>query len=670
MTISRQTPTTNPGGTHIAMTDKTPIIPSAKSRADEIVPTLTAAQMARIAAHGRVRQVQPGEVLVEAGDSASQFFVVTAGNIELVRPSGTAEELIAVYSPGMFTGEVNLLSGRRGFVQIRAIGSGEVIEVDREQLLGLVQTDSELSDILMRAFILRRVELIAHGFGDVVLVGSNHCAATLRIKEFLTRNGHPYSFVDLDHDDSVQELLDHFHVAEDDVPVLICRGEVVLRNPTNQQIADCLGFNEAIDQTHVRDLVIVGAGPSGLAAAVYGASEGLDVLVLESNAPGGQAGSSSKIENYLGFPTGISGQELAARAYTQAQKFGAQMIIAKGAKQLTCDRKPYAVEIDNGPRIPARTIIIATGAEYRKLSLDNLSQFEGAGVYYGATFIEAQLCRDEEVVVVGGGNSAGQAAVFLAQTAKRVHILVRSDGLAETMSRYLIRRIEESPNIVLRPETEIVALEGTDHLERVSCRDNHTGNLETHDINHVFVMAGRCLTHTGSTDASRSTPTGLSRLGRTYRQRIWLPRIGRSPGLLIFWKRVCPECSRSATFAEAASSVWRRQSGKARLRSPSFIKRCTNERKTIMSDTTCPHLDAITAVKHAKRRECAECVKIGAQWVHLRTCQECGATLCCDSSPHRHASKHARASGHPVIASAEPGERWLYCYPDDAMVEY
>jgi thioredoxin reductase (NADPH) len=473
------------------MPDKSPLISLDKSpRAVEMFPTLTAAQVARIAAHGHVRQVRPGEILVEVGEVATRFYVVTEGQFELIRPSGANEKLVAVYQPGMFTGEVNLLSGRRGFVQIRAIESGKVIEVDREQLLALVQTDSELSDILMRAFILRRAELIARGFGDVALVGSSHCSGTLRIKEFLTRNGHPYAFVDLDIDDSVQALLDHFHVSVEDVPVLIGRGGVALRNPTNQQIADCLGFNDAIDQTQIRDLVIVGAGPAGLAAAVYGASEGLNVMALESYSPGGQAGSSSKIENYLGFPTGISGQELAARAYAQAQKFGAQLIIAKGAKQLMCDRKPYAVVIDNGPSVPARTIIIATGAEYRRLSLQTLSQFEGAGVYYSATFIEAQLCRDEEVVVVGGGNSAGQAAVFLAQTAKRIHLLVRSGGLAKTMSRYLIRRIEQSPAIVLRPNTEIVALEGRNHLERVSWRDNQTGNIEARDISHVFVMAG------------------------------------------------------------------------------------------------------------------------------------------------------------------------------------
>ena len=463
------------------------------SQLGEMFPTLTESQIARIAAHGHPRTVERGEVLVEAGEFTSRFFVVTAGEVELVRASGATEEIAAVFRPGMFTGELNLLSGRRGLAELRAGASGEVIEVDRKQLLALVQTDSELSDIFMRAFILRRMELIAKGFGDVVLVGSSHCAGTLRVKEFLTRNGHPYSSIDLDHDSGVQELLDRLNIGTADVPVVICRGEVVLRNPTNEQIADCLGFNDSIDQTQVRDLVIVGAGPSGLAAAVYGASEGLDVLILESNSPGGQAGSSSKIENYLGFPTGISGHELAARAYTQAQKFGAQMIIAKGARKLACERKPYAIEIDNGPRVPARTIIIATGAEYRKLSLDNLSQFEGTGVYYGATFMEAQLCKGEEVVVVGGGNSAGQAAVFLAQTARNVQMIVRSTGLVETMSRYLIRRIEQSPNIVLRTETELVALEGDEagnHLKRVRWRDNRTGNIETRDIPQVFVMAG------------------------------------------------------------------------------------------------------------------------------------------------------------------------------------
>jgi thioredoxin reductase (NADPH) len=473
------------------MTNRTlPVSLTQSSGMERMFPTLTPAQIERIAAHGRVRPIRPGEVLIEAGDQIVPFFVVTRGQVEVVRPSGTTETLVAIHGPGQFTGEVNMLSGRPALLRTRVRESGEVIELDRERLLALVQTDSQLGEIIMRAFIVRRVELIAHGLGDVVLLGSNYCSATLRVKEFLTRNGHPYSYIDLDRDDGVQDLLDRFHVGGADVPVVICRGEVVLRSPTNQQIADCLGFNEAIDQTQIRDVVIVGAGPAGLAAAVYAASEGLDVLVVETNSPGGQAGSSSKIENYLGFPTGISGQALAGRAYTQAQKFGAQVIIAKGAKQLACDRAPYAIEIDGGPQVPARTVIIATGATYRKPSIENLPQFENAGVYYGATFMEAQLCRGEEVAVVGGGNSAGQAAVFLAQTAKRVHMLVRSSGLAESMSRYLIRRIEQNPAIVLRTNTEIVALEGSNHLERVRWRDHQAGNIETHDVRHVFLMTG------------------------------------------------------------------------------------------------------------------------------------------------------------------------------------
>ncbi|HYB42758.1 MAG TPA: FAD-dependent oxidoreductase, partial [Candidatus Methylomirabilis sp.] len=463
------------------MTDTPPAVPpTLASRADEAFPALTPEQIARVAVHGRRRPVEAGEVLIEAADQVHRFFVVASGRLEVVRPSAVGEELVTVHRPGQFTGEASLLSGRPTLVRTRATEPGEVIEVARERLLDLVQLDSELSDIFMRAFILRRAELIAHGFGDVVLVGSSHAPGTLRIKEFLTRNSHPYTYIDLDGESGVQEMLERFHLGVADVPVLLCRGQVALRNPTNRQIAECLGFNDAVDQTHVRDLVIVGAGPSGLAGAVYGASEGLDVLVVESSSPGGQAGSSSKIENYLGFPMGISGQELAERAYIQAQKFGAQLIVARAATRLTCDRRPYAIEVGDR-RVPTRTIIIATGAEYRRLSIENLSQFEGAGIYYGATFVEAQLCHGEEVVVVGGGNSAGQAAVFLARSARRVHVLVRAPGLAETMSRYLIRRVEENPAIVLHSRTELTGLEGGDHLERVHWRDEKTGTGETRD---------------------------------------------------------------------------------------------------------------------------------------------------------------------------------------------
>ena len=471
----------------LAIDDSVPL--SRPSPHDQAFPTLTAEHIERLKAHGRVRDVPAGEVLVQAGDRDVPFYIVLAGQVDIVRPQGTVETPIAHHGPGQFSGEVNMLSGRPALFRARARTDGTVLQIERDQLQDLIQTDSELSEIIMRAFILRRVELIAHGLGDVVLVGSSHCQGTLRIKEFLTRNGHPYAYIDLDRDDSVQALLDRFHVEPKDVPVLICRGDLVLRNPNNRQIADCLGFNETIDESHVHDVVVIGAGPSGLAAAVYAASEGLDVLVIETNAPGGQAGSSSKIENYLGFPTGISGQELAGRAYAQAQKFGAQIVIAKGAKHLACDRKPYVIQVDDD-RVQAKAVVVATGASYRKLGVENLAQFEGNGVYYGATFVEAQLCRGDEVVVVGGGNSAGQAAVFLAQTAKCVHMLVRGTGLADTMSRYLIRRIEDNPHIHLMPETEITALEGQTALERVTWASRKIGTTETKDIRHVFVMTG------------------------------------------------------------------------------------------------------------------------------------------------------------------------------------
>jgi thioredoxin reductase (NADPH) len=465
-------------------------LPVTVSRPDRIFPTLTPPQLARIASHGKRRSTVSGEVLVEVGDRPVPFFLVLSGEVQALRPTGTAETLIVSHRAGQFSGEASMITGRRAISRLRVSEAGEVIQLDSQQLLALIQTDAELSEILMRAFILRRLELIARDLGDVVVVGSMHCAGTLRVNEFLIRNGHPFHYVDLDRDRDAQELLDRFHVDAADVPVVICRGDAILRNPTNSQIADCLGFNEAIDQTHVSDLVVVGAGPAGLAAAVYGASEGLDVLVLEANVPGGQAGSSSRIENYLGFPTGISGLELTGRAHAQALKFGAHVLVAKGASRLACDGQRYTVDIGEGPPVPARAVIIATGAEYRKPALDNLSRYEGAGVYYGATPMEAQLCVGDDVVIVGGGNSAGQAAIFLASTSRRIHMLVRGPGLADTMSRYLIRRIEENPAIGVRTRTQVVALDGNGRLERIQWRDDQTGEIESHDIRHLFIMAG------------------------------------------------------------------------------------------------------------------------------------------------------------------------------------
>ena len=458
--------------------------------ARRLFPTLTTAQIARLSRHGRRRPTLVGQTLVEVGEKSIPFLIILSGAVEILRFSGATGTLIVTHRAGEFVGEGNMIAGRRTLFRAVVVEPGEVLELSREQLLACVQTDDELSEIIMRAFILRRLELIANGFGDVVLLGSSYSAGTLRVKEFLTRNGHPFTYVDLDRDGEAEELLNRFRITAADVPVVICRDDAVLRHPSNQQIAECLGFNEAISHAHVRDLVIIGAGPAGLGAGVYAASEGLDVLLIEVNAPGGQAGSSSRIENYLGFPTGISGQELTDRAYAQAQKFGAQIMIADGATVLECDRQTHTVHLGQNKSVRARALIIATGADYRRPSLDKLTQFEGSGVYYAATPREAQLCLGQEVAVVGGGNSAGQAAVFLAQTASRVHVLVRADGLADSMSRYLIRRIEDNPRIVLHVRSEIVALVGDTHLECVRWRDGSNGRQQTREMRHVFIMAG------------------------------------------------------------------------------------------------------------------------------------------------------------------------------------
>jgi thioredoxin reductase (NADPH) len=466
--------------------------PSALDAATQAFPTLTPAQIARLRPGGKLRKVESGEILFKPGDIDVPFFVLLSGSLEIVQPGmdGAAERPIVTHHAGAFTGEITMISGQRCLVLGRVAEAGEFLEVTPEGLRTVVARDAELGEIFMRAFILRRVALISKGLGNVVMLGSRHCANTLRLREFLGRNAYPYTYVDLDVDKTYQAVLDRFDVKTGDVPVVICNGRTVLRNPSPQELADCLGLNASIDQAQVRDLIIVGAGPSGLAAAVYAASEGLDALVIEMESPGGQAGSSSKIENYLGFPTGVSGQELSNRALAQAQKFGAKMMVAHGVVQLNCSKRPYEVVLDNGTALAARAVVISTGAQYNKPPIANLKNFEGQGIYYGATYIEAQLCENEDVIVVGGGNSAGQAAVYLSQTARKVHMLVRSGQLSDTMSRYLIQRITDNPKIELHYRTEITGLEGSRQLERVTWNDRATGETSTHDIRHVFIMAG------------------------------------------------------------------------------------------------------------------------------------------------------------------------------------
>ena len=456
----------------------------------EAFPVLTSEQAARIRPHTNVRRVGLGEILFEPGTLGMPCFVVVSGKLEISMLGLSGDQVFATHGPGQFSGDVVLISGAGLLARGRVSEPGEFLELNTEALRNLIAKDSELSDIFMRACLLRRVTLISKGLGNVTMLGSRYSSSTLRLREFLNRNGYPYNYVDLDSDRASQELLDRWNIKPKDIPVVICSENNVLRNPTTRQLAECLGLTSHIEQVRIYDVAIVGGGPAGLAAAVYAASEGLEAVVIESEFPGGQAGASSKIENYIGFPMGISGQELASRAVLQAEKFGAQMMIGEKVVQVRYEQRPYQLVLENGGFIDARSIVIATGAQYNKPHVQNLQRFEGQGIYYSATFMEAQLSVGEEIIVVGGGNSAGQAAVFLAEPARKVCMLVRGKELSETMSRYLIQRIVENPGIKLHFQTEIVGLTGESHLERVTWLDRTSGEESVHDIRHVFVMAG------------------------------------------------------------------------------------------------------------------------------------------------------------------------------------
>ena len=455
-------------------------------------PALSEEQVQRLERIGTRRHVERGEILFKPSETNIPFFVMLSGKMDVVQVCpGGQEILLGVHDKrGEFTGEMGMLSGQRTMVLARMTEPGELLQIDPEHFRALIAQDSEIGDALLGEFIRRRVELIKGGWGNVIILGSRYSAQTLELREFLSRNAYPYKYLDLDSDPRSQQLLDRFDVKASEVPVVICNAKNLLKRPTIQQLAKCLGLNSSVDRTQVRDLIIAGAGPAGLAAAVYAASEGLDVLVIESIAPGGQAGSSSKIENYLGFPTGISGGELADRASAQAQKFGVRMMIARNVVGLNCGERPYEVQLDGGDSLLARAVVIATGAHYNRLALTDLQKFDGNGVYYAATQIEAQLCDGQEVAVVGGGNSAGQAAVFLSQCASKVHVLVRSDDFKDTMSRYLIQRLEENPRIKLHYNTEIVACSGEDCLDSLTWRDKKKDEVSTREIHHVFVMTG------------------------------------------------------------------------------------------------------------------------------------------------------------------------------------
>ncbi|BDU21867.1 FAD-dependent oxidoreductase [Dyella sp. GSA-30] len=454
-------------------------------------PRLNDDMAQRIATYGSEENVPAGTLLFEQGQRVVDFFFVLEGSIQIFDLGSDGQpRTVAMHSAHQFSGELDHLNQRRILVSGLAVVPTRLIRIKRQNFARLIAAETDIGEIIMRAFILRRVGLIRMGSGGVVVVGPVHGADTLRLQRFLIRNGYPHRLLDTESESGATEWMRSFELTPDVLPVVITPDHKLLRNPSTAELADNLGLTETIEPDHVHDVAVVGAGPSGLAAAVYAASEGLNTIVIEGMAPGGQAGTSSKIENYLGFPTGISGQALAGRAQVQAQKFGARLAISRHVVGIDCSARPYRLHLEDGQAIQARAIIVATGARYRKLDVPDYDRYEGQGIHYAATPMEGQLCTDEEVVVVGGGNSAGQAAMFLSRIAAHVHILVRSTGLAATMSDYLVQRIRQSTRISLHTETDIVAFDGNDRLRGVSWKHRPSGKLVTRPVANVFVMVG------------------------------------------------------------------------------------------------------------------------------------------------------------------------------------
>lgn len=451
-------------------------------------PRLNEDQRSRLRRIGQSRLVGPGEVLFREGDAGYDFFVVESGTVAIVEGLGGENRVIAVHGPHRFLGELNLLTGSPAYLSAVIRDGGEVIQVPAADLRLLLARDEELSNLVLRAYMSRRSILIDMGAG-VKVIGSRYSRDARQVREFLARNRMSYHWMDVEHDDEAEALLRAAGVRSSDTPVVIA-GREVLRNPSNLQLAKVLGFGSRGVLPARCDLVIVGAGPAGLAAAVYGASEGLDTQVIDAVAFGGQASTSARIENYLGFPTGISGGELAERAVLQARRFGARMVVAAEAVALQKDDGRYAIELADGSLVTGRSVIVATGARYRKLEVPELERFEGVGVYYAATQSEAQLCVNGAVAIVGGGNSAGQAALFLSRHASRCRLLIRGDDLGKSMSRYLVDELERSPAVEIMTNREVIGLKGDTSLDCVMIRDRRGGQPEELDANALFVFIG------------------------------------------------------------------------------------------------------------------------------------------------------------------------------------
>ncbi len=469
------------------------------TRRHQMFPVLEGAQRetARRFASAPERTFAAGEAVFNVGDVDTSMWFVTAGAVDVVRRDGLGHQWpITTMGPGEFTGEVNQLAGRASLAAATAGPEGcTAFPVDPSHLRAMVIGTAELGEVVMRALILRRVGLIEADGSGAILIGRPGQADLVRLQGFLTRNGDPFTTLDATDDEAGRAIVERLGILPEELPLMVCPSGTVLKRPSNEEAGICLGITPKLDPAKVYDVAVVGAGPAGLATAVYAASEGLNVLVLDQRAIGGQAGASARIENYLGFPTGISGQALAGRAYVQAQKFGAELALPLEVKSLhrgSVGGAPLMLDLCNGNSVQARTVVVASGARYRRPDIDNLATFEGAGISYWASPVEARLCAGEEVVLVGGGNSAGQAAVFLAPKVKQLHLVVRGTGLEASMSRYLIDRIAALPNVELHTGTEVSALEGDRQsgLERVVLRDRASGAVRTYAVRHLFLFIG------------------------------------------------------------------------------------------------------------------------------------------------------------------------------------
>ncbi len=459
-------------------------------RVRQTFPTLTEEQIERIKPFGQIEDLAKGTVLFERDDRTVDFFVLLKGNIEIYEHRSDGINVFTVHEYHQFTGELDLFNDRKILVGGRMGEDGTVLRLNRQSFKKMLTAETDIGEIVTRAFILRRVGLISHKQGSVSIITKGENSDSMRLERFLHRNGYPVEMLDYA-DEQSDKILQKYQITEDRLPaVLIHLGEQIVYNPTNYALAEALGLVEKVDHEKVYEVAVVGAGPAGLCSAVYAASEGLHTLVLEAEAPGGQASTSSKIENYLGFPTGITGQALAGRAQVQAMKFGAKIALPHRVKSVEDHNGYYALKLCNGSYVKAKSIIAASGARYRNLALQDAAKFINAGLYYAATAMEGGICSNEEIVIIGGGNSAGQAAIFLAGHARHVYMMIRRGSLNETMSRYLVERIESSGRITLLTHTEISELVGESHLEHVTWTNNQSGKSVTKPIRHVFLMLG------------------------------------------------------------------------------------------------------------------------------------------------------------------------------------